>query len=70
VKRVKELSPRDIEHQHPYFRRLYEFIHFPEQIYGRAVTMEDEVTVVRFSQIVDSPSEFTDRKLGIGGAQN
>jgi len=28
------------------------------------------VTVVRFSQIVDSPTEFTDRKLGIGGAQN
>jgi hypothetical protein len=32
--------------------------------------MDDVVTVVRFSQIVDSPSEFTDRRLGIGGAQN
>ena len=70
VKRVKDLSPRDIEHDNPEVRRTEEMIHFLEQIYGRAVTMDDEVTVVRFSQIVDSPSEFTDRKLGIGGAQN
>jgi hypothetical protein len=70
VKRVRELSPRDIEHDNPEFRRHEEMIHFLEQIYGRPVTMNDEVTVVRFSQIVDSPSEFTDRRLGIGGAQN
>jgi hypothetical protein len=70
VKRVKELSPRDIEHDNPEFRRHEEMIHFLEQIYGREVSMEDVVTVVRFSQIVDSPTEFTDRKLGIGGAQN
>jgi hypothetical protein len=70
VKRLRELSPRDIEHDNPEFRRHEEMIHFLEQIYGRAVTMEDEVTVVRFSQIVDSPPEYTDRKLGIGGAQN
>jgi len=70
VKRVKDLSPRDIEHDNPEFRRHEEMIHFLEQIYGREVSMEDTVTVVRFSQIVDSPTEFTDRKLGIGGAQN
>ena len=70
VKRVKELSPRDIEHDNPEFRRHEEMIHFLEQIYGREVSMEDIVTVVRFSQIVDSPAEFTDRLLGIGGAQN
>jgi hypothetical protein len=70
VKRFRELSPRDIEHDNPEFRRHEEMTHFLEQIYGREVSMEDVVTVVRFSQIVDSPSEFTDRKLGIGGAQN
>ena len=70
VKRVKELSPRDIEHDNPEFRRHEEMIHFLEQIYGRDVSMDDVVTVVRFSQIVDSPTELTDRKLGIGGAQN
>jgi hypothetical protein len=53
VKRVKELSPRDIEHDNPEFRRLEETIGFLEQIYGRSVSEEDTVTVVRFSQIVE-----------------
>ena len=70
VKRVRDLSPRDIEHDNPEFRRTEELIHFLEQIYGRTVSVEDTVTVVRFSQIVDSPSELTDRLRGIGGAQN
>ncbi len=70
VKPVKDLSPREIEHDNPEFRRTEEMIHFLEQIYGRAVALEDTVTVVRFSQIVDSPSELTDRLRGIGGAQN
>ncbi|MGI8511263.1 MAG: ASCH domain-containing protein, partial [Solirubrobacteraceae bacterium] len=70
VKRVKELSPRDIEHDNPEFRRTEELIHFLEQIYGRKVGMTDTVTVVRFSQILDTPSEMTDRLRGIGGAQN
>ena len=70
VKRVRDLSPRDIEHDNPEFRRLEEMVHFLEQIYGRKVELDDTVTVVRFSQIVDSPSELTDRLRGIGGAQN
>ena len=70
VKRVKDLSPRDIEHDNPEFRRIEEMVHFLEQIYGRKVEMSDTVTVVRFSQVVDSPSELSDRLRGIGGAQN
>ena len=70
VKRVRDLSPRDIEHDNPEFRRTEELVHFLEQIYGRTVSIDDTVTVVRFSQIVDSPSELTDRLRGIGGAQN
>ena len=53
VKRVRELSPRDIEHDNPEFRRLDEMITFLEQIYGREISTEDTVTVVRFSQIVE-----------------
>ena len=34
VKRVSELSPRDIEHDNPEFRRLDEMVHFLEQIYA------------------------------------
>ena len=70
VKKVRDLSPRDIEHDNPEFRRIEEMVHFLEQIYGRKVEMSDTVTVVRFSQVVDSPSELSDRLRGIGGAQN
>ena len=53
---MSELSPRDIEHDNPEFRRLDEMVHFLEQIYGRKVETDDTVTVVRFSQISDRPS--------------
>ena len=70
VKRVKELSPRDIEHDNPEFRRIEEMVHFLEQIYGRKVEMEDTVTVVRFSQISDRPSEMQERLRPSGPRQN
>ena len=70
VKRVKDLSPRDIEHDNPEFRRTEELVHFLEQIYGATVALEDTVTVVRFSQIVENPPDFQDRLRGVGGAQN
>ena len=70
VKRVKELSPRDIEHDNPEFRRTEEMVHFLEQIYGRSVEMDDTVTVVRFSQIVANPPSLHERIRGTGGTQN
>ena len=70
VKRVLELSPRDIEHDNPEFRRLDEIIHFLEQIYGRKVHEDDTVTVVRFSQISDRPSEIRERMRPDAPSQN
>ena len=70
VTRLRDLSPRDIEHDNPEFRRHEELVTFLEQIYGREVSMDDTVTVVRFSQIVDKPSDMTERIKGFGGAQN
>ena len=70
VKRVSELSPRDIEHDNPEFRRLDEMVHFLEQIYGRKVEMDDNVTVVRFSQISDRPPEIAERLRPGGAGQN
>jgi hypothetical protein len=70
VMRIKELSPRDIEHDNPEFRRHEELVHFLEQIYGRSVSLDDTVTVVRFSQILDTPSTITEAVRGFGGAQN
>jgi hypothetical protein len=55
VKQFSELSPRDIEHDNPEFRRLEETSHFLEQIYGRPIKPDDAVTVIRFSQIVERP---------------
>jgi hypothetical protein len=70
VKRVDELSPRDIEHDNPEFRRVDETVHFLEQIYGRSVALDDTVTIVRFSAILDRPSEISDRMRKNDPAQN
>jgi hypothetical protein len=70
IKRVKDLSPRDIEHDNPEFRRLDETVHFLEQIYGRKIEDEDTVTVVRFSEISDRPSEISERLRPGGSVQN
>lgn len=56
VKKVSELSPRDIEHDNPEFRRREETVAFLETIYTRPISDEDHVTVIRFSQIVERPS--------------
>jgi hypothetical protein len=55
VKKLKDLSRRDIEHDNPEFRRLEDERKFLEQIYGRPILEEDAVTVIRFSQITESP---------------
>jgi hypothetical protein len=70
VKQVQELSRRDIEHDNPEFRRIDEMVHFLEQIYGRKVEMEDMVTVVRFSQIADRPSDIRERMRPDAPSQN
>ena len=45
VTRLRDLSPRDIEHDNPEFRRHEDLVHFLEQIYGREVSLDDVVTV-------------------------
>jgi hypothetical protein len=56
VKKVQDLSPRDIEHDNPEFRRLEDTVQFLEKIYTRPISMEDTVTVIRFSMVVERPS--------------
>jgi hypothetical protein len=51
VKRLGELSPREIEHDNPEIRRADELARFLGQLYNREVTEDDVVTVIRFSQI-------------------
>ena len=56
VKRIEDLSPRDIEHDNPELRRLEDTVEFLGKIYTRPIAMDDTVTVIRFSQIVERPS--------------
>ena len=51
VKRLMELSPREIEHDNPEIRRPEEMASFLGQLYNREVGDDDVVTVIRFSEI-------------------
>jgi hypothetical protein len=70
VKLVRDLSPRDVEHDNPEFRRLEETVHFLEQIYGRQVDQDDTVTVVRFSAILERPEQISERLSPGAPSQN
>ena len=52
VKRLMELSPREIEHDNPEIRRPEDLASFLGQLYNRDVTEEDVVTLIRFSEIL------------------
>ena len=55
VKRVPELSPRDIEHDNPEFRRLEERSSSSTRSTAARSRTRTPVTVIRFSQIVEPP---------------
>lgn len=51
VKRLGDLSPREITHDNPELRRVEEMVEFLGQIYNRNVTEDDIVTFIQFSEI-------------------
>jgi hypothetical protein len=51
VKSLKELSPREIEHDNPEIRRPEEMANFLGQLYNREIDDDETVTVIRFSEI-------------------
>jgi len=51
VKALRELSPREIEHDNPQIRRVDELQRFLGQLYNREIGEDDLVTLIRFSQI-------------------
>jgi hypothetical protein len=51
VKKLSELSPRDIEHDNPEVRRPEELAIFLGQLYNREVSSDEIVTLIRFSEI-------------------
>ena len=54
VKRLGDLSPREIEHDNPTIRRPEEMAEFLSQLYNRDVSGAHAVTVIRFSAIRNS----------------
>jgi hypothetical protein len=51
VKRLGELSPNEVEHDNPALRLPEDMASFLSQLYNREVTVEDTVTIIRFSEI-------------------
>jgi hypothetical protein len=51
VKRLGELSPNEVEHDNPMLRTPEEMAGFLSQLYNRDVTLDDTVTLIRFSEI-------------------
>jgi len=51
VKRIEDLSPRDIERENPEFRSQDEVIDVLTRIYGDLVTPQHRVTVISFSRV-------------------
>ena len=54
VKRLGDLSPREIEHDNPEIRRPEELAHFLGQLYNREVGQDETGTLIRFSAIHDA----------------
>ena len=54
VKTLRDLSPREIEHDNPTIRRTEEMAEFLSQLYNRDVSGAHAVTVIRFSAIKNS----------------
>lgn len=51
VKKIHELSPRDIERENPELRTQDEVIQLMSRIYGDFITPNDTVTVIYFSRV-------------------
>lgn len=52
VCKLGELSPRDIEHDNPEFRRTEDTQGFLSQLYNREISVDDTVTIISFSEII------------------
>src|SRR4051812_32727794 len=55
VKPLRDVSPREIQHDNPEIRHVEEFCTFLGQLYNRPVTEEDTVTVIHSSEIRGCP---------------
>lgn len=53
VKHFSQLTTEDLAHQNPNIKSVDELISFFEELYGRSITLDDYVSVIYFSEILD-----------------
>ena len=51
VKKIKDLSPRDIQRENPEFRSHDDVLALLARVYDRLVTEEDTITIIYFSPV-------------------
>jgi hypothetical protein len=54
TKLLRDVSPREIERDNPATREHAQLVEFLSKIYAHRVAMEDLVTVIHFSRVVDA----------------
>ena len=54
VKQFHQLTSEDLSHQNPEIKSPEELLHFFEHLYGKAITLNDKVSVIYFSEILDA----------------
>lgn len=54
VKRLSDVTPREIQRDNPELRRHEDLMDFLANIYGRKISTDDTVTVIHFSRIEES----------------
>ena len=55
VKRVSDLTQREIVRDNPEFRLVEDVQQFLSHIYSRPIDLDDEVTIVDFSEVIEYP---------------
>lgn len=56
VKPLRELTQRDIERDNPEFRLVEDTLHFLSHIYSREIMLDDSVSVIHFSEVIEFPT--------------
>ncbi|MEL7642465.1 MULTISPECIES: ASCH domain-containing protein [Bacteria] len=53
IKKFSELTTHDLDHQNPEIKTVEELLAFFEKIYQKSLTLDDTVTVIYFSEIIE-----------------
>lgn len=57
VKALRDVTPREIERENPASRDHADLMEFLSKIYGRAVGIDDAVSVIHFSRVAEAKDE-------------